>query len=869
MNILILSCATSFEKRNREITNTIMRMAPNARVGQDNLHIHVRGMWARKTSKIFEIKPYLRNQAQQSLMATISRRQPELVITHCPATAQLLTENRYGNVQTTSQIAGTTGTFCGVRYLIIGDPLAIYQPHTKSEDKAVAKYTLVRHLILSVQNKPAPEYRYSVPQSVADLEEIERLSRHEDCCLIATDLESQGPIITTVQFTFVFNLDMSDAVTVSIPLWWSNEDHNHNPWKDEDTQARAWACVLYCLASPVQKVQQNGAAFDNVQYMQYGIVMRNYAWDTMIMQHCLFPTTPKSLDYLCSIYLSGYSFWKNEGKALDEKGKAKYRVPQTPDGYYTYLRYGGLDTWYTARLCIQLWREFAHPMNHKMMRNYVRIFLLETGPAMAMSFHGLPVCADGVQRNIEEGTQGFEQGTQALQLLTACPTFNPNSPAQVKDFLYNVLRVPPLRRKGKTTDKRVLQVLAQEYPIIYPFVETLLQTKYERTKNARFGEGLKDWRGWDGTHAPRMFNKFTLSRTKTARVASSATVIGNGVGDNFQNAPGEQRRFLKAEPGHILCMIDYSQADVWHMAAACGDPRMIDTVMTPGNDSHSIHAADFFSHDLQDILDGKENGVDWVVDYHTGVRNLVKKVVHGTNYGLQPEGMVINIGRVAAIGLIQRIISNPLAAPAFMQYLTTRGLSKSLVTNLELINRTVPTWPIERLALGCAYVQDKYMARYPGLTTFLQENMALAIQRDNKVLTTYGPHHFRILGDLNQDDVRRFIASGYGQAGTSGTINNAMLRFYYHEKYRGLHALGIRLVGQIHDELLWLIPNDKVQHIYELVKMMEVEAEFNGTKFVIPVEVEVSTRWGKKGAGWKTTMLPDEIVAAATKAGEL
>lgn len=867
MNILILSCATSFERRNREITQTIMKMKPDARVGQDNMHVHLRGLWSRKTSTVFEIKPHHRTSAQQILMNILVRREPELVITHCPATAQLLTEGRYGNIQNTSQIAGTTGVFCGKRFLIVADPLPIYQAYGKSEDKAVAKYTLVRHLLLSLLNKPVPEFNYSVPQSVAELEKIEDLSRK--CVLISTDLESQGPIISTVQFTFVFNLDMSDAVTVSIPLWWSNDKYDHNPWKDADTQARAWSCVLRCLASPVQKVQQNGAAFDNVMYMQYGIVMRNYAWDTMIMQHCLFPTTPKSLDYLCSIYLSGYSFWKNEGKALDEKGKAKYRVPQTPDGYYTYLRYGAMDTWYTARLCIQLWHEFANPMNHVMMRNYVRLFLVETGPCMQMSFAGLPVCPDGVAANIKEGKRGFEQGTKALALLTACPTFNPNAPAQIKDFVYNVLRVPPLPRKGKTTDKRVLAVLAQEYPILYPFAETLLKTKYERQKNSRFGEGLKSWKGWANDRTERMFMKFTSTRTKTARLASSACVIGNGVGDNFQNAPGEQRRFIVADDNNILVMIDYSQADVWHMAAACGDPRMIDTVMTPGNDSHSIHAADFFSHALDDILQGKKDGESWVTDYHTGVRNLVKKVVHGTNYGLQPEGMVVNIGRVAAIGLIQRLIDNEEAAPLFMQYLVSRGLSKHLVSDLALIRRTVPTWPVEKLAFGCAYVQSKYMGRYPGLTEFLQERMAVNVQRDNKVLTAYGPHSFRILGDLNQADVQRFMASSYGQAGTSGTINNAMLRYFYHEKYRGLHSLGIRLVGQIHDELLWQIPFDKVQHIYELVKLMEVEAEFNGTRFVIPTEVEVTTRWGKSGARWKPSMLPDEIVAAATKAGEL
>lgn len=42
-------------------------------------------------------------------------------------------------------------------------------------------------------------------------------------------------------------------------------------------------------------------------------------YDTMLAQHAMFPGTPKSLDYLASLYCEHYIYWKDESQEWDEK----------------------------------------------------------------------------------------------------------------------------------------------------------------------------------------------------------------------------------------------------------------------------------------------------------------------------------------------------------------------------------------------------------------------------------------------------------------------------------------------------------------------------------------------------------------------
>jgi uracil-DNA glycosylase len=66
------------------------------------------------------------------------------------------------------------------------------------------------------------------------------------------------------------------------------------------------------------------------------------AYDTMLGQHTMFPGTPKSLDYLASLYCEWYAFWKHESQEWEEEGDID-----------RLLYYNCLDTMYTY----EVWEE--------------------------------------------------------------------------------------------------------------------------------------------------------------------------------------------------------------------------------------------------------------------------------------------------------------------------------------------------------------------------------------------------------------------------------------------------------------------------------------------------------------------------------
>lgn len=859
MKVLILETATSPHKRTKAVIDICRRLNPEAGFIAKSVHTLVRGLRSKATKgKYNKIPAQLIEPAQAALETLVLTARPDVILTYCPITAQLLAPE-FGNMQKIVKHAGSTGKIGNCKFVLLGDPSLLYMPDQKEEKRAAFKFMMTRHLSLAVHPQDAPTFNYIPALSVEALDLCRSMAKR--AYFAACDIESRGPVITAIGFSFAMSDDPEDLFNITIPLRWSRMNGEDNPWATEEMRTYAWETILHLFTCGLPLAFQNGS-FDTTQLAQYGLLPTNYCLDTLVFAHAFFPSVPKSLAFQASTCLHGYVFWKDEGKEQGEDGEAKYREPGTVTGYLTYLEYCGKDNWYTARLILHYFNEFRRMNTEKygyagrdFMRNYIRLFLVHNGPCMAMNWHGVRVNEAGRLANEEEGDDDYAAEEANIRLLTADPEFNLGSWRQVQHYIYKVMRAPPVPRKGQTTDKRVLAVLAETYPLIYPFVDAMGRAKKAGQISARFGKGLKSWSGWSDHPVPaRFYTQFSPVITRTSRLNSRTPLIGQGAGTNLQNVTADARRCLMADEGYTFVSIDYSQADVWHMAAACGDPKMIETVMTEGNDSHSIHAADFFCEPLESVLRGKKAKEPWVTDYATGIRNLVKKVVHGTNYGLGAFGMVINIGRPAAVAICQKLISNEASRDMFYHFLKSKGVYSRAMEDPAVFAATAQGWPIERLAHGCAFVQEQYLSRYPILADFRDKGVIQKLQATHGKITTYGPHTFQVLASGSSHEIRRFACSAYGQAGTAGTINNSMLRFAMNEKYGYLHEVGITLVLQIHDENVFQLPGQQGKYLYDLHQMMLVDAEFEGTQFTIPVEADCAPIWGKGGEEWLPSM---------------
>ena len=91
--------------------------------------------------------------------------------------------------------------------------------------------------------------------------------------------------------------------------------------------------------------------------------------------------------------------------------------------------------------------------------------MLQFGPCFYMSMTGMKGDRS-IQKDLALDLRyKAKLKTQELRELVGDTTLNPQSPQQLQALYYDVLLMPPDRRKGKSTDKRVLANTANMHPL--------------------------------------------------------------------------------------------------------------------------------------------------------------------------------------------------------------------------------------------------------------------------------------------------------------------------------------------------------------------------------------------------------------------
>jgi DNA polymerase-1 len=202
--------------------------------------------------------------------------------------------------------------------------------------------------------------------------------------------------------------------------------------------------------------------------------------------------------------------------------------------------------------------------------------------------------------------------------------FNPNSPPQLRQILYEELGLQPGKKTPKgelSTDATVLEKLRDAHPI----VDALLQWRELDKLNSTYLEALPrlvDPR--DG----RVHTTFNQAVAATGRLSSS--------NPNLQNIPvrselGRQirRAFVPGEPGQVLLVADYSQIELRVLAHLSGDEGLKEA-FAAGVDIHAATAAKVFGVSIDEV-DGE-------------LRRRAKAVNYGLAYGMNAWGLAQRMG---------------------------------------------------------------------------------------------------------------------------------------------------------------------------------------------------------------------------------
>jgi len=182
--------------------------------------------------------------------------------------------------------------------------------------------------------------------------------------------------------------------------------------------------------------------------------------------------------------------------------------------------------------------------------------------------------------------------------------FNPGSPLQLSELLFDMLKLPVLKytpKKKPCTDEGVLTILADQHKIeiaqkiianrkLTKFLSTYLESVYNKS-------------AFDG----RIHPNYMQHRAVTGRLACKDP--------NFQNIPREAKEFKKcfvADPGMLIVKADLAQAEFRCWAHYSNDQQMISDIES-GMDIHRKIAAEVFNIPEDQVTD----------DQRTAAKNCV------------------------------------------------------------------------------------------------------------------------------------------------------------------------------------------------------------------------------------------------------
>ncbi len=275
----------------------------------------------------------------------------------------------------------------------------------------------------------------------------------------------------------------------------------------------------------------------------------------------------------------------------------------------------------------------------------------------------------GVLRDLSTSFRAMiESLTEEIHLLAGEPV-NINSPKQLSELLFGKLGLPAPKKTslGYSTDAKVLESLAEDYPICEKILEYRKYKKLEST----YIEQLLSLRDENG----RVHTSFDQTSTATGRISS--------VEPNLQNIPvrtelgrGIRAAFV-ARPGWVLVDADYSQIELRVLAHISGDRTMIDSFVK-NEDIHRRTAAEVNGVALDDVT--------------SAMRSAAKAVNFGIVYGISDFALArnIHVSRAEARAYIDRYFDRYPGVKKYMVDIVAFAKEHGYVSTLMNRRRYIP-----------------------------------------------------------------------------------------------------------------------------------------------------------------------------------
>ena len=381
--------------------------------------------------------------------------------------------------------------------------------------------------------------------------------------------------------------------------------------------------------------------YDLAMLKKYGVSLKGNFFDTMIAHYLIEPDQKHKMDVLAENYLNYKTIPIEE--LIGKKGKNQGNMRDIQADQIA--EYAGEDADITWQLKIVFEKQLKE-------RNLLDLFYKIEMPLIevlaAMEWEGINLDKAALAKFSKELGKEIEAIEKEI-IDMAGTTFNLDSPKQLGDILFNVIKIDAKAKKTKTgqysTSEENLQKIADKHEIIPKILDYRSLKKLKSTYVDSLPELINPKSG-------RIHTNYMQAVAATGRLSSN--------NPNLQNIPirtekGREIRkaFIPRNADYQLLAADYSQIELRIIAALSEDKDMIQA-FNKGQDIHAATAAKVFEVDL-DAVDRE-------------MRSKAKMVNFGIIYGISPYGLSqrLNIPRKEAASIIENYFEK---YPEIKQYM--------------------------------------------------------------------------------------------------------------------------------------------------------------------------------------------------------
>jgi DNA polymerase-1 len=420
----------------------------------------------------------------------------------------------------------------------------------------------------------------------------------------------------------------------------------------------------FFTSKSIEKIAHN-IKYDLKVLNRYGISVAAPTFDTMVAHYLINPESKQGMDFLAEFYLK-YQPISIE-TLIGKKGKGQGNMRDLkPEEISDYACEDADVTFQLKQLFEpEIQKEHLKELFYEMEMPLVEVLKDMEQEGIAIDVAGLKDYSKQMEITLAELEKNIKK--------EAGIDFNVDSPKQLGDILFDVLKISSKAKKTKTGQYATSEDILQKHEKDHPIIPMILEYRQLRKLKSTYVDPLPTMTDRiDG----RIHTNYMQTVTATGRLSSN--------NPNLQNIPirtdkGKEIRkaFIPRNEEFTLMAADYSQIELRIIAALSKDKNMIEA-FSSGQDIHKATAAKVFSVSLEEVTRDQ--------------RSAAKAVNFGIIYGQSAFGLAqnLNISRTEAKSIIDAYFEQYSTIKTYMDGAVSQARDKGYVETIMQRRRYLP-----------------------------------------------------------------------------------------------------------------------------------------------------------------------------------